>query len=79
MRWVRQVSVSAAVFFSYIVLWPLMLWGTLKYWGVSSSLIALIALYGYALFVFIPISVRACTRLTAMKAPACPRASESGR
>ena len=52
-----QVSVSAAVFFSYVAFLPLAVWGTLKYWGVPSSLTGIITLYGYSLFIFIPVSV----------------------
>lgn len=53
-----KVSVSAAVFFSYVGLYPLMLWFLLRSWGAPTDLMLMVTLYGYSLFIFIPISVR---------------------
>lgn len=53
-----KVSVSAGVFFSYVGLYPLMLWFLLRSWGAPTDLLLMVALYGYSLFIFIPISVR---------------------
>lgn len=56
---VAKVSVSACVFFSYVALYPLMLWFFLRSWSVPTDLLLMVTLYGYSLFIFIPISARA--------------------
>ena len=53
-----HLSLAATVVYSYVSLAPLTVWLGFKYYSVQSSLIELMCLYGYALAVFIPVSVR---------------------
>lgn len=51
------VTVGAATIYGYTIVIPIILWGVLKYLTVPVSLLDTICIYGYALFVYIPVSV----------------------
>ena len=65
-----HLSLAATVVYCYVALAPIVLWLALKYLGAPSSLVQLWCLYGYALAVFVPVSVRSAARLGAENAMA---------
>ncbi|KAL6049122.1 Yip1 domain-containing protein [Balamuthia mandrillaris] len=50
----RRVSVGAAVIYSYVVIVPILLWLVFRWLRVQLSLLQILCIYGYAMFVFIP-------------------------
>ena len=62
-----MLSLAASSIYSYVFLGSLAVWGACKYYQIPISLIELISLYGYAMFVFIPISVVCVIPLDALK------------
>jgi len=59
-RWTYNLSlvtVGAATIYGYTLVVPLVLWGVLKYLKVPISLLETICIYGYSLFVYIPVSI----------------------
>jgi hypothetical protein len=53
-----KVSIAATTIYTYITLIPLLLWGILRYTTKTSpSLLDIVTVYGYSLFVYIPVSV----------------------
>ena len=53
-----HLSLAATVVYSYTALAPVVLWLVLRYFSVFTSLVEMWCLYGYALAVFVPVSVR---------------------
>jgi hypothetical protein len=51
------ITVGAATFYGYTIVIPLILWGVLKYLQVPVNLLDTICIYGYSLFIYIPISI----------------------
>jgi len=59
-QWVYDfnlITVGAVTIYGYTLVVPLVLWGVLKYLKVPVNLLDVICIYGYSLFVYIPISV----------------------
>jgi|APGre2960657444_1045066.scaffolds.fasta_scaffold09302_6 hypothetical protein len=54
---IQKVSLSAILFYGYITFLPLVWYASLRYWGAPTSPTALVALYGYSLAIFLPISI----------------------
>jgi len=52
-----MLSYAAATFYGYWLVVSFGLWGLCRYWKVQLKLIEILCLYGYSLFVYIPISV----------------------
>eukprot|EP00026_Physarum_polycephalum_P011054 Phypoly_transcript_11249.p1 GENE.Phypoly_transcript_11249~~Phypoly_transcript_11249.p1 ORF type:complete len:360 (+),score=44.55 Phypoly_transcript_11249:100-1179(+) len=52
-----MIIVGSCVFYGYTVIIPLILWGIFKYLSVPVKLLEIICIYGYALFIFIPVSL----------------------
>ena len=52
-----MLSIAASAIYSYVFFVSFLLWGALHYYQISLSLINIVSLYGYAMFVFIPVSV----------------------
>ena len=53
-----HLSLAATVVYSYVTFVPLVLWLGFRYYSIPASLVQLWCLYGYALAVFVPVSVR---------------------
>lgn len=51
------VSVGSSVFYTYFGIVPLMLWGMMKYKGVTVSLTETLCIYGYSISVILPFAV----------------------
>ncbi|CAH9087246.1 unnamed protein product [Cuscuta europaea] len=51
---INLVTWSAGLFYGYVVIVPICLYVILKYLSAPASLVQLLCLYGYSLFVFIP-------------------------
>ena len=52
------MTLAGVAVFSYVTLVPAMVWGGLRYYGVSAfGLVQLLCLYGYGILVFIPAAV----------------------
>jgi len=52
-----QVTFGAAAVYGYITVIPILLWITFRWLAVSLGLVQIVCIYGYSLFVFIPIAV----------------------
>ncbi|KAF9161004.1 hypothetical protein BGX21_004099 [Mortierella sp. AD011] len=52
-----HLSFAFGAIYSYAFLVPLMVWGATKYFGCQPDLLEMLALYGYALTIWIPVSV----------------------
>ena len=57
----NKVTLAATVVYTYIGLMPVLLWGVLKYFNSTGntppSLLDIITVYGYSLFVYIPVAI----------------------
>lgn len=51
------IVVGAAVIYGYTIVIPLILWGVFKYLSVPVRLLEMVCIYGYTLFIFIPVSI----------------------
>ncbi|GBG68828.1 hypothetical protein CBR_g3522 [Chara braunii] len=51
---INKVSRSTTLLYGYVGLVPLLLFGVLKYYGMTSGLVQLWCMYGYSLFIYIP-------------------------
>jgi hypothetical protein len=51
------VSVGSSVFYTYIGVVPLILWGMMRYKGMTVTIIETLCVYGYSLSVIIPFAV----------------------
>lgn len=51
------IPVAAAAIYGYVFLVPLVLWGVLKYLTVPVKVLDVVCIYGYSLFIYIPISI----------------------
>ncbi|MGZ7383105.1 hypothetical protein ACXWS4_09335, partial [Streptococcus pyogenes] len=51
---IKIVTWSAALFYGYVTVVPILLHVILKYFSAPSGIVHLLFLYGYSLFVFIP-------------------------
>ncbi|KAF9325535.1 hypothetical protein BG006_010986 [Podila minutissima] len=54
---VRGLTFAFATIYIYSFLVPLMVWGSTKYFGCQPDLLEMLALYGYAMTIWIPVSV----------------------
>jgi hypothetical protein len=55
---VKKISMSVAMFYGYVIFVPLAIYFTLRcFAGVNTSLVGLICTYGYALSVYVPVSL----------------------
>src|SRR5690606_3597772 len=52
-----QMTFAFGTIYTYAFLVPLMVWGATKYFGCQPDLLEMLALYGYALTIWIPVSV----------------------
>jgi hypothetical protein len=52
-----MIVVGSGVFYGYTIVIPLILWGIFKYLSVPVKLLEIVCIYGYALFIFIPVSL----------------------
>ena len=55
---VGEVTFSAVLFYGYATIVPLILYSVLRYLRQPLALTSLLCLYGYSLFIYVPISVR---------------------
>lgn len=57
----NKVTLAATVIYSYIGVVPVLLWGVLKYFNSTGntppSLLDILTVYGYSLFVYIPVAI----------------------
>ena len=54
---ITKVTTSISLFYGYVTVLPLLLYGTLRCWGSPVSPTALCSLYGYALTSLLPVAV----------------------
>ncbi|KAF9427368.1 hypothetical protein BGZ94_005053, partial [Podila epigama] len=54
---IRQLTFAFATIYIYTFLVPLLVWGATKYFGCQPDLLEMFALYGYAMTIWIPVSV----------------------
>ncbi|KAG0314958.1 hypothetical protein BGZ99_007758 [Dissophora globulifera] len=52
-----QLTFAFGTIYAYAFVVPLMVWGATKYFGCQPDLLEMLALYGYALTIWIPVSV----------------------
>ncbi|ORZ06983.1 hypothetical protein BCR41DRAFT_378732 [Lobosporangium transversale] len=52
-----QMTFAFGTIYTYAFLVPLMVWGATKYFGCQPDLLEMLALYGYALTIWIPVSI----------------------
>ncbi|KAF9201667.1 hypothetical protein BGZ49_008112 [Haplosporangium sp. Z 27] len=52
-----QLTFAFGTIYTYAFLIPLLVWGATKYFGCQPDLLEMLALYGYALTIWIPVSV----------------------
>lgn len=52
-----QMTFAFGTIYTYAFLIPLLVWGATKYFGCQPDLLEMLALYGYALTIWIPVSV----------------------
>ncbi|KAI8598318.1 hypothetical protein EDD21DRAFT_382834 [Dissophora ornata] len=52
-----QMTFAFGTIYTYAFVVPLMVWGATKYFGCQPDLLEMLALYGYALTIWIPVSV----------------------
>ncbi|KAH7366008.1 hypothetical protein KP509_18G058700 [Ceratopteris richardii] len=64
---IGKVNWAAGLFYAYTFLLPLLLYFFLKYINVALGLVQLWCLYGYSLFVFIPVSFIALVPVSVLK------------
>ncbi|KAF9949811.1 hypothetical protein BGZ70_001615 [Mortierella alpina] len=53
---IRQLTFAFGTIYSYAFLVPAMIWGATKYFGCQPDLLEMLALYGYGLTIWIPVS-----------------------
>lgn len=53
----KQVTFAAGMIYAYIAVVPLLLWLSFRWLKVPLTLLQMVCLYGYAMFIFIPVSV----------------------
>lgn len=53
----QMIVVGAAIIYAYTLLLPLLIWGAFKYMAVPVKFLEVVCIYGYTLFIFIPVSV----------------------
>jgi hypothetical protein len=53
------VSVGAGTIYGYVSLAPIILWAIFKWLEIPVTLLQNVCIYGYSLFVFLPVAVRA--------------------
>lgn len=53
----NQLTLAGSVVYSYVTLLPLLVWLLLRYYEASKKLVDVLCIYGYALSIFIPISI----------------------
>ncbi|KAG0017088.1 hypothetical protein BGZ80_008628 [Entomortierella chlamydospora] len=54
---ISQLTFAFGTIYSYAFLVPSMIWGATKYFGCQPDLLEMLALYGYGLTIWIPVSV----------------------
>lgn len=52
-----QVTVGAGTIYGYLSLAPIILWAIFKWLEIPVTLLQNVCIYGYSLFVFLPVSV----------------------
>jgi hypothetical protein len=62
-----MLTLAASSIYSYVFLGSLAVWGVCKYYQAPITLLELICIYGYAMFIFIPISVVCVIPLDGLK------------
>ena len=53
----NQLTLAGSVVYAYVTLLPLLIWMMLRYYEASKRLVHVLCIYGYALSIFLPISV----------------------
>jgi len=54
---IYQMTFAFGAIYTYAFIVPLMVWGATKYFGCQPDLLEMLSLYGYALTIWIPVSI----------------------
>jgi len=53
---INKLSFAAAAIYGYLLIIPLVLWGVSKYNKIGLGIMDIVCIYGYSLFIYVPIS-----------------------
>jgi len=61
------LSYGAATFYGYWLVFSFAVWGICRYWNVGLKLAEIFCIYGYSLFIFVPISILCVIPIVALQ------------